>query len=102
MRRGVLTGSVAQAIFITVPIGVPVFLLFTPAVGQFDRIAAFSSSSILLLCLAGFLQFFWGRYFNYKSTEAMGANVAGSVVNLNLIVSLVLAVVFLSETLTMY
>ncbi len=81
VRRGMLIGSVAQAIFITVPIGVPIFLLFTLAVGQFDRIATFSGSSILLLSLTGLLQFSWGRYFNYKSTEAMDANIAGPVVN---------------------
>ena len=100
VRRGVLTGSVAQAIFITVPIGVPIFLLFALAVGQLDRIATFSRSSLFLLCLAGFLQFFWGRYFNYKATEAMGSNVASPVVNTNLVVSLVLAVAFLNEALT--
>ena len=33
-RRGVLTGSVAQALAITVPIGVPMFLLAALTTGQ--------------------------------------------------------------------
>ena len=32
-RRGVLTGSVAQALAITVPVGVPIFFLAAPCAG---------------------------------------------------------------------
>lgn len=100
VRRGVLTGTVAQAIFITVPIGVPIFFVIALALGQLETVAAFTAESIGLLCLAGVLQFVWGRYCNYKSTEALGANLAGPVSELSLVVSLILAVSFLDEALT--
>jgi drug/metabolite transporter (DMT)-like permease len=100
VRRGVLTGTVAQAIFITVPIGVPIFFLIALAFGQLGTVAGFSDTSILLLCLAGLIQFVLGRYCNYKSTEALGANLAGPVTEMSLVVSLVLAIVFLGEVMT--
>jgi len=100
VRRGVLTGTVAQAIFITVPIGVPIFFLIALAMGQLETTAQFSGDAIALLCLAGIIQFVWGRYCNYKSTEALGANLAGPVSELSLIVSLVLAISYLDEALT--
>jgi uncharacterized membrane protein len=100
VRRGVLTGSVAQAISITVPIGVPIFLLAALSIGVLPIVGDFSTHAVVLLCLAGILQFVWGRYFNYKSTEMLGANLAGPVGEMGLVVSLVLAVWFLDEAMT--
>ena len=100
VRRGVLTGSVAQAIAITVPIGVPLFFAMALAFGVLHVVAAFTAEALALLALAGILQFVWGRYFNYKSTEMLGANLAGPVGEMGLVVSLVLAVGFLDESMT--
>src|SRR5262249_24261976 len=42
-----------------------------------------------------------GRYANYRAIGAIGTNLAGPVMKFNLVVSLVLAVLFLGETLTL-
>jgi uncharacterized membrane protein len=99
-RRGVLTGSVAQALAITVPIGVPMFLLAALATGTLGGLGRFSGEAIGLLALAGALHFVVGRYGNFRAAKAIGNNLSAPVIQLGLAVTLVLAVVVLKEALT--
>jgi drug/metabolite transporter (DMT)-like permease len=99
-RRGVLTGSVSQAIAITVPIGVPIFLLAALATGTLGTLERFSGAALGLLALAGVLHFIVGRYGNFRASQAIGANLAGPVIQLSLAGTLVLAVLVLKEPLT--
>ncbi len=99
-RRGVLTGSVSQALAITVPIGVPIFFLVALATGHLGSLADLPADAIGLLALAGVLHFVVGRYGNFRAAQAIGANLAGPVIQLSLAVTLVLAIVVLKESLT--
>lgn len=99
-RRGVLTGSVAQAMAITVPIGVPIFLCAALVSGYLPALASFSQRSLLLLAGAGLVHFIFGRYCNYRGTKAMGANLVGPVQQISLPLTLALAMWILGESLT--
>ena len=99
-RRGVLTGSVAQALSITVPLGVPIFFLVAVAFGSLGTVLGFSTQAIVYLALAGVLHFVWGRYCNYRASKAMGANLVAPVQQGNLLVTLALAIWILGEHLT--
>lgn len=99
-RRGVLTGSVAQALAITVPIGVPMFLLAALTTGQLGALSHFSGEAMGLLALAGVLHFVVGRYGNFRAAQAIGANLSGPVIQLSLGVTLILAVLVLKEPMT--
>ncbi|MCC6887093.1 MAG: DMT family transporter [Hyphomicrobiales bacterium] len=99
-RRGVLTASVAQALSITVPLGVPIFILVAAAFGALGTVLDFSAAAVGYLALAGILHFVWGRYCNYRASKAMGANLVAPVQQCNLIVTLVLAIWVLGEHLT--
>ncbi|MBX9757848.1 MAG: DMT family transporter, partial [Beijerinckiaceae bacterium] len=99
-RRGVLSGTVLQAMAISVPFGVPFFFLGVLAFGSLDDLAAFSGREIAWLAAAGLLHFVLGRYANYRGAKAIGAVMMGPVQDLNILVSLVLAVVFLGEKIT--
>jgi drug/metabolite transporter (DMT)-like permease len=74
-RRGVLTGSVLQALAVTVPIGVPIFLLAVLATGNLTTLSGFSAGAIALLALAGLLHFVVGRYGNFRAAQAIGNNL---------------------------
>ena len=100
VRRGVLTGSVLQGMAITVPVGVPLFFIAAAAVGTLGAVAEFSLEAIVALSLAGILHFVWGRYCNYRAMHAIGTNLAAPVQQINLILTLVLAIWVLGETLT--
>ncbi|MGE3708387.1 MAG: EamA family transporter [Hyphomicrobiaceae bacterium] len=99
-RRAVLTGSVFQGIAITVPLGVPIFFLAALLFGQLGMLAAMPVHSMIWLGLAGIAHFVWGRYFFYRAQEMLGANLAGSIQQFDLLLSLGLAIVFLGEVLT--
>jgi uncharacterized membrane protein len=100
VRRGVLTGSVAQAMAITVPIGVPLFFLAALLTGRLGDVLAFSTHGYVALALAGILHFVWGRYCNYRATRAMGTNLVAPIQQFNLLVTLMLAIWLLGEELT--
>jgi drug/metabolite transporter (DMT)-like permease len=100
VRRGVLTGSVFQAIAITVPIGVPLFLLAALVSGQLGGIVNFGWPGTGYLALAGILHFVWGRYWNYRAVREMGANLSGGVQQISLVAALAFAMILLDEKLT--
>jgi uncharacterized membrane protein len=100
VRRGVLTGSVLQAMAITVPIGLPISFLVALATGSLAAVAGFSSRALLALSLSGIMHFVWGRYCNYRATRAIGTNLVAPVQQINLIFTLLLAIWILGETLT--
>lgn len=85
---------------ITVPAGVPIFLLAVILMGGFGPMMGFSTSTILWLAAAGLLHFLVGRYGNYRATKAMGAVLTGPVQQGGLIFTLALAVMVLGESLT--
>jgi len=99
-RRGVLTGSVAQAIAITVPIGAPMFAVVALATGSLAMVSEFSALALTYLAAAGIVHFVWGRYCNFRATKAMGANLVGPVQQVGMVLTLGLAIWVLGESLT--
>jgi len=100
VRRGVLSRTVLQAVGISLPIALPIFLLVMWPIGGFAALAAFDARSLDLLIVAGVIHFAWGRYCNYRATKAIGANLVAPVQQFSLVLTLVLAIVWLGEALT--
>jgi uncharacterized membrane protein len=100
VRRGVLTGTVLQAVGISLPVALPIFVLAMLPTGGFKILAGFDARSWFLLALAGVIHFAWGRYCNYRATKAIGANLVAPIQQYSLILTLVLAFVWLGEPLT--
>lgn len=99
-RRGVLTGTATQAMAITVPLGVPLFLLVIVASGHLETVFGFSGWAVFWLSAAGIIHFIWGRYWNYRASQAIGSNLVGPFQQLGIVVTLVLAILVLDEVLT--
>ena len=99
-RRGVLTGTVVQAMAITVPMGAPLFFLLLLVFGQVGALTQFSGLSILYLSIAGVLHFVWGRYCNYRASKAIGTNLQGPASQSDIVFTLALAMWLLDEKLT--
>ena len=99
-RRGVLTGTVAQGLAITVPIAVPIFFVVGLTTDSLGILSELPIKSLLLLGIAGVTHFIVGRYANYRATKAMGANLVGPVVSSSLVLTLILAIIFLDEVMT--
>lgn len=101
VRRGVLTGTVLQAVGISLPVALPVFLLAMLLTGGLPILIGFPERSWGLLAVAGAIHFAWARYCNYRATKAIGANLVAPVQQYGLIITLVLAVLWLGEQLTL-
>ncbi|MGH7066011.1 MAG: EamA family transporter [Stellaceae bacterium] len=100
MRRGVVTGSVLQGMAMTVPIGGLSFLVMTVAFGKVGQLVAFPVVAVAWLAGQGIVHFVIGRYCNYKSNQLMGVNLAAPVVQLQVPVAMMLAVLTLHERFT--
>jgi drug/metabolite transporter (DMT)-like permease len=100
MRRGVVTGSVLQGMALTVPFGGLTFLVITIAFGELSQLTMFPTVAFAWLAGQGIVHFVFGRYCNYKSNQLMGVNLAAPVVQLQVTVAMLLAVVTLHEKFT--
>jgi len=100
MRRGVLTGTAAQAIALTVPLGGLCFLAMAVFTGQIWSISSFPFVAACWLAAQGVLQFLIGRYFNYEANRLVGVNISAPIVQLQVVVTMLLAVVLLKEEFT--
>jgi drug/metabolite transporter (DMT)-like permease len=99
MRRGVLTGTAGQAIALTVPLGGMCFLAAAIVTGQIWSIHS-SLWSRRVGWAQGVLQFLIGRYFNYEANRLVGVNISAPVIQLQVVVTMLLAVVLLKEEFT--
>jgi drug/metabolite transporter (DMT)-like permease len=100
VRRGVVTGSVSQAITLAIPPGIPIFLAALVVSGNPEMLFQLSERAYLVFAGVGISHFCIGRYCNYRALRAVGTNLAGPVMQFNLVVSLALAIFFLGEKLT--
>lgn len=99
-RRGVLRGTTLQAMAITVPMGVALFAVACVIGGSLALVASFSWPAYACFAMAGFLHFVFGRYCNYRAIAAIGTNLASPIQQLEVLVTLGLALIFLGERLT--
>jgi drug/metabolite transporter (DMT)-like permease len=99
-RRGVITGTVIQAMAITVPTGLVCFIPASLVTGAAGRLPGLPAASLVAMAGVGLLHFIVGRYCNYRANQAAGANLVAPVIQLQVVVSVVLAVVILGEPMT--
>ncbi len=99
-RRGMLQGSVIQGMAITVPMGAVLFALVCLVTGNLGALGGFSLQALCWFAAAGFAHFVFGRYCNYRAIGAIGTNLSSPIQQWEVLVTLVLAIVFLGEKLT--
>src|SRR5262245_58627319 len=76
VRRGVRSGSVVQATAISLPIGVPAFLIALLVAGHPGIIFELPPFSVWIFATVGITHFCIGRYCNYRAINAIGTNLA--------------------------
>lgn len=101
VRRGTLKGTVNQALYFSIFMGVPLFFLAAAVTGQLFRVGEFDLRALTLLASAGVLHFLFGRYCNYRCVSAIGAMRSQPLRSTSLIYSLAIAVLIFGEKLTL-
>lgn len=99
-RRGMITGTVIQAMLVTVPIGVPLVFILALLFGQLPGIFALPAAAVFWFLVVGVVHMVWGRYCNYRATSAVGSNMTGPFMQVELVVSLGMAMLILHEYVT--
>jgi drug/metabolite transporter (DMT)-like permease len=99
-RRGVVTGTPSQGMALTVPVGVLCFLLLALVTGELARLGQFPLVAAAWMASVGPVHFLFGRYCNYRASQGAGTNLTAPVIQLQVIVTLTLAVVVLHEPCT--
>ncbi len=98
--QGRVHATPLQAAFVTILIGVPLFLLAALLLGQVQRADEVSASSYALLAASGIVNFVGGRYFNYRAIDALGLARAAPFQAISLPYSILIAFIFLGEGLS--
>jgi len=101
VRRGVISGTPIQAMAISVPLGMVCFLPIAWITGELGRFSQFPTKATAWMAGLGVLHFVIGRYFNFKANQVAGTNLTAPVVQLQVVVTIVLAVLVLHEPCTL-
>ena len=99
-RRGLAVASASAGAFVTVIIGVPMFLFAALVTGQLFRAGDVSGLGFLLLSTAGILHFGLGRYLNYRAMAAIGATRTGPIQSFTAPYAILVAYLLLDEGVT--
>jgi drug/metabolite transporter (DMT)-like permease len=99
-RRGVITGTPAQGMVVSIPVGLLSFLIVALLTGTLPSLTHFTASALAALSGAGVIHFVIGRYCNFRASQAAGVNLTAPVTQLNAVVTLALAVLVLGEPCT--
>ena len=99
-RRGVVSGTPIQAMAVTVPLGVICFLPLAFLTGELFRLPQFPPAAIGWMACLGVVHFVIGRYCNFRANSVAGVNLTAPVVQLQILVTMVLAVIVLHEPCT--
>jgi drug/metabolite transporter (DMT)-like permease len=100
VRRGVVTGTPSQAMAITIPMGIVCFLPMAFLLGGFGPSAHFPKQAVAWMAGFGVLHFVFGRFCNFKANQVAGVKLTAPVVQLQVVVTMVLAVIILGEPCT--
>ena len=96
-RRGVYTGHIFEAVSITILVGIPLFLVASVFSHEIFKIPGIYM--IFIFALVGVLHFIVGRYLFYNSIHYIGASSSTSVIAVDQIFAVLIAIPILRERL---
>jgi drug/metabolite transporter (DMT)-like permease len=100
-RRGLAKASASAGAFVTVLIGVPMFVFASLVTGQLFRAGELRAEAFLYLSVAGIIHFGVGRYCNYRAVSAIGATRTGPVQAFTIPYAILIAFIFLDEAINL-
>ena len=99
MRRGISRGAASQGLYVTVFLGAGLFVVASVVTGQAFDLGSVTANDFVFMAASGVVHILGGRYCNYRAMGAIGANRAQPIVGMATLASVMIAVVFLGETL---
>jgi len=100
-RRGMLRVSSNYVATLTVFTGPIFFLIVGGMTGDLFKLRQMPLQAYVYLALSGIIHFALGRTWGYKSIQLIGSNRSNIVTSLNPVVTIILAMMILRETITL-
>ncbi|MDP2719137.1 MAG: DMT family transporter [Dehalococcoidia bacterium] len=100
VRRAVFRVSPNYIATLTIFSGPVFFFLLNLATGELFKLPDFTWKATLFFAISGIVHFALGRTFGYRTVQILGSTRAGVMTGLSAMVSVVLAVTILHETIT--
>lgn len=101
-RRGVLTGHIFINAFVSIIIGIPIYLIYIIITGEWIIFKSINANIILLFTIVGILHFLIGRVLLYGSIHYIGAVASYPIISISSILAAFIAIPLLNETYTYY
>ncbi len=95
-------GESFTATMFTMFTGVPYFAVAITIAGDWSQFMTVSGRALVLLCGVGIIHFIGGRLLSYESYRLIGANKATPFTMTNPFYTVILGVIFLKESLTLF
>ncbi len=99
-RRGMFRASSNYVATLTILTGPVFFFIIAAVTGEIFRLREYSWETYVLFVIAGITHFALGRSWAYRSIQLIGATRSNIVTGLNPIVTTLLAMIILKETIT--
>ncbi len=99
MRRGMATAAASKGLYVTIFVGFGLFVIASVVSGQVFDADMVAGRDYGFLVAGGFFHILAGRYCNYRAMGALGSNRAQPIVGLSTLGSVIIAILFLNETL---
>lgn len=99
MRRGMATAAASKGLYVTIFVGFGLFVIASVVSGQVFDAGTVAGRDYGFLVAGGFFHILAGRYCNYRAMAALGSNRAQPIVGLSTLGSVIIAILFLDETL---
>jgi drug/metabolite transporter (DMT)-like permease len=101
-RLAARTGEPFSASISSVLMGVPFFAVAVSITGEWHKLASISWQALALLGAAGVMHFIIGRILSYNAYRVLGANIGSTLTVSSPFYSVLLGVLFLKESLSVY
>jgi drug/metabolite transporter (DMT)-like permease len=85
---------------VTVPLGGVCFLIMALVFGELPSLLAIPAVAAAWLAGQGVVHFVVGRFFNYRASQLVGVNLSAPIIQLQVVITMLLAVVALHEPFT--
>ncbi|MEM2703734.1 MAG: EamA family transporter [Candidatus Bathyarchaeia archaeon] len=101
VRRGFLELELYTGVLTTQMVSLSFFGVLIPALGQHYALFSLNIHTLLVLALAGILDFVIGRSLSYKAYQLLGVNVASPITIIQTPLTVILSIFFLNESITL-